>query len=124
ADAAATEALKPLADKVQEALNEIGMTLMHLAGVGLSGDIPLYIANATIFLDMFSRLIMSWQLLIQAVTAQRAIDGGSSDDPFYRAKIETARFYVNQELPHALATAGLLRGNERTALDFKPEWFS
>lgn len=123
-EAGAMQPIKPLADKVQAAMNEVGATLMHLAGVGLSGDIPLYVANATAFLDMFSRLIMAWQLLIQAAAAQRALDAGAAEEAFYRGKIETARFYVNQELPHALATAAVLRENERTALDFKPEWFS
>ncbi len=123
-EASAMPPLQPLAGKVQVAMNEVGATLMHLAGVGLSGDIPLYVANATAFLDMFSRLIMAWQLLLQAVAAQRALDAGAAEESFYRGKIETVRFYVNQELPHALSTASLLRENERTALDFKPEWFS
>ena len=42
---------------------------------------------------------------------------------FYQAKIETAKFYMNLAVPHALATAQIIKSNERTALDFKPEWF-
>ena len=117
------ESLKEIAGKVQEAQNEVINTTMHMAGVGMSGEFHLYISNATMFLEMFSQLIFAWQWLAQAIVAQKALDAGSAEETFYRGKVETARFYVNTILPHALTTAQILRNNERTALDFKPEWF-
>lgn len=124
AEAAALEPLAGMARSVESSQSEIIETLMHLAGVGMSGQVPLYVANATAFLDMFSRLLLSWQLLAQATVAQRALDAGTAEEAFYHSKVETARFYINQVLPHAVATARIIRSDERTALDFKAEWFT
>ena len=123
-EASAMPALQQLADRVQSAQNEVITATMHLAGLGMSGEVYLYVANATAFLEMFSEFVIAWQLLMQAVAAQRAIDAGAAGDPFYLSKIATARFYAGQVLPHAISTARMLQENERTALDFPPEWFS
>jgi hypothetical protein len=35
----------------------------------------------------------------------------------------TARFYLNHEMPHLRADAEIIKNDERTAIDFKEEWF-
>ena len=123
AEAEGIEPLKDIAGKLEELQNEVIATTMHLAGIGMGGDVHLYVANATAYLEMFSQMLMVWQLLSHAVVAQKAIESGAGEDEFYKAKIETARFYANQTVPHALATAKIIQSDERGALDFKPEWF-
>lgn len=123
AEASALEALKPLADKVQEVQNAVIDVTMHLGAIGMSGAVNLYICNATAYLEMFSQLVMAWQHLTQATVAQQALDAGADDADFYRAKLETARFYINTTTPHTLATAQMLKAVERTALDYPPDWF-
>ena len=123
AEADAVEPLKDITAKVREIQNEVIATTLHLAPLGMSGQVHLYVCNASAYLEMFSQMAVAWQLLIQAMAAQRALDVGSPEEDFYRSKIETARFYVNTVVPHALATAQVIKTNERTALDFRPEWF-
>ena len=89
----------------------------------MSGQVHLYVANATAYLELFSQMAVSWQWLRQAIVAQKALDAGTDETDFYQSKLETAKFYVNWVTPHALATAQIIKSNERTALDFKPEWF-
>lgn len=122
AEAEGIELLQDVTDKLQALQNELVATTMHLAGIGRGGDKHLYVANATAYLELFSQMLMVWQLLLQAVVAHKALDSGADED-FYKAKIQTARFYANQTVPHALATAQIIKSNERTALDFRPEWF-
>ena len=117
------EPLQDLAKKLKEAQDEVVAATLHLGALGMSGDFHLYICNATSYLEMFSQLAVSWQLVVQAITAQAALDSGAEDVDFYTSVIETARFYVNNQLPHALATAQILKSSERTALDFKEAWF-
>lgn len=117
------EPLKDIAAKVREAQEAVINATMHLAGVGMSGDVPLYVCNASDYLEMFSRLAVGWQLLMQAVVAQKALDTGMQDQDFYQGKIATARFYAHRVLPHAVTTANILKSNERTALDFGLDWF-
>jgi butyryl-CoA dehydrogenase len=123
AEADGLDPLKDISERLSELQNEVVATTMHLAGIGMGGDVHLYVANATAYLEMFSQMLMVWQLLAQAVIAQKALDSGTGEEEFYGAKIETARFYANQTVPHALATAKIIQSDERGALDFKPEWF-
>ena len=122
-EAAGIEALKDITEKVQGLQNELIATTMHLAGVGMSGKVHLYVANASAYLGVFSRMALSWQLLAQAMVAQKALDAGTDETDFYTGKVETARFYANTVIPHALAATQILKSNESTALDFKEEWF-
>ena len=123
AEAKALAPLKDLAEKIEALQNEVVRATMHLGMKGMSGEVHLFICNATAYLEMFSQLAISWQLLMQAVTAQKALDAGTTEENFYRGKIETARCYAGYNVPHAMATAQMLTSDERTALDFKPEWF-
>jgi alkylation response protein AidB-like acyl-CoA dehydrogenase len=116
-------ALKDLADKVTAALNEVAETTTHLGGIAMAGDIELYIGSAASYLRMFSRLVISWLFLWQSIVAQKTLDAGAADQRFYQGKLATARFYLNNELPHMHATAQILKSSERTALDFDEEWF-
>jgi len=123
ADAREIDSLNDMTDKIEALMNEVGSVTMHLAGIGMSGDIPLYMSYASPYLDMFSQLVISWQFLWQSIVAQKAIDAGSADADFYRGKLATARFYINTELPKAHTTAQIITSGERTALDFQQEWF-
>jgi alkylation response protein AidB-like acyl-CoA dehydrogenase len=121
-EASQVESLKEMAGKVSAALNDVSETTMQLGGVAMSGDIEGFIGSASLYLKMFSPLVISWLFLWQSVVAQKALDAGSTDS-YYKGKLATARFYVNHELPHLHATAQILKSGERTALDFDEEWF-
>ncbi|MCX5759530.1 MAG: acyl-CoA dehydrogenase, partial [Candidatus Hydrogenedentes bacterium] len=90
------ETLKDITAKVRETQDAVIGVTKHLAGVGMSGDVPLYVCNASDYLEMFSRLAVGWQLLMQAVAAQKALDAGSQEQDFYQGKIATARFYAHR----------------------------
>ena len=75
---------------------------------------------------MFSRLVISWLFLcaVDRSPRRRSTQGaGDADQQFYRGKLATARFYLNNELPYVHATAQILKSGERTALDFDEAWF-
>jgi alkylation response protein AidB-like acyl-CoA dehydrogenase len=113
-------ALKDLCDRVEAGLHTLVDTTQHLAT--LSGDVSLYMSYASPYLTMFSQVVVSWQLLWQAAVAQKALETKSGDEAFYQGKIAAARFYVQNELPNARTTAGIIKGGERVALDCREEW--
>ena len=123
AAANAYENLAPFAKKVEETQEKVGALTMHLGQIGMSGDVDLYMANATLYLRVFSELVCSWQLLRQATVAQRKLSEGSDETAFYQGKIEAARFYIQNVLPHTHTNIELLMNNERIALDFEQSWF-
>jgi len=124
-EASRIEALKDMAGKLSAALNEVAETTTHLGGIALAGDVEFYIGSAVSYLAMFSRLVISWLFLWQSIVAEKALSAGAgaADQRYYKGKLATARFYLNNELPHLHATAQILKSGERTALDFDQEWF-
>jgi len=122
-EASHVEALKDMAGKLAAALAEVGETTAQLAGIAMGGDIECYMSCATAYLRMFSRLVVSWLFVWQSTVAQKAIAAGGGEQSFYKGKLATAQFYLNNELPYLHATAQILKSGERTALDFNEEWF-
>ena len=124
-EASRITALQEMAGKVSAALSEVGETTAQLGAIAMAGDIEAYMSGATPYLRMFSRLVLSWLFLWQSTIAQKALDAGASgaEQSYYKGKLATARFYLNNELPHLHATAQILKAGERTALDFEEEWF-
>jgi len=62
-------------------------------------------AGATPFLRMFGTVAGGYLLACQAAEAVRRIEAGAND-PFFKAKIATARYYAEQHLPPATALLG------------------
>jgi len=124
-EASRIEALKDMVSKVAAAVDDVAETTTFLGGIALKGDIEAYISSAVPYLRMFSLLVISWLFLWQSVVAQKALDAGVSkaDQDYYKGKLATARFYLNNELPHLHAGAQILKSGERTALDFDQQWF-
>ncbi len=123
--AAGVEQLKEMASKLDTATKAVAETTGKLGEIAMKGDTELYISNAVDYLSMFSRMVVAWLLLWQATLAQKALANspGEADRNYYSGKVATARFFINNELPHLHATAEVLRSGERTALDFQEEWF-
>jgi hypothetical protein len=65
-----------------------------------ASDLPAVLAGAVPFLHLAGVVCGGWQMARAAEAAQRKLDAGDGD-PFYRAKVATARFYADQELTRA-----------------------
>lgn len=122
-DATGIDSIKDIAEKLKELQDAVKSTTKHLAAIAAKGNIHLYMCNASTYLEMFSQMLLVWQLLRQAIVAQKALDAGTDEQDFYNAKIETARFYTNRTVPRAIASAQIITSDEHGALDYKSEWF-
>jgi len=65
-----------------------------------ASDVRAASAGAVPFLMLFGTVAGGWQMARAALIAQAKIDGGDSD-PFYAAKVVTARFYADHVLSKA-----------------------
>jgi hypothetical protein len=108
--------------KVTKAMEAVVDVTMHLGAIGMGGDHEQYISHATPYLRAFAQLVVSWQFLWQSVAAHRAIAAGN-DEPFYRAKLATAKYYIDTAVPSTLAICALIKSGEDSALHYKEEWF-
>ncbi len=82
-----------------------------------AGDVPLTLANASVYLEAFGHVAIAWIWLEQAL----ATHGKAGD--FYEGKRSAARYFFRWELPKVDAQLDLLASLDRTTLDMRDEWF-
>ncbi len=108
--------------KYLTSLNEVTQSL----AMKMAQDPDRILANATVYLDMFGRVLVSWMWLKQAIAASDGLaseDVHQTDCNFYRGKIQAARYYFEWELPETGPQAALLQRVEATPYEMKDAWF-
>jgi butyryl-CoA dehydrogenase len=94
--------------------------------MAMKGETELFLADATLYLDLFGIVAVAWQWLLQAVTAAKALAAGpiAADMDFYRGKIHTCRSFFAYELPKISGLAARLKSSgDGLTVTMKPEWF-
>ncbi len=117
-------AIKELAEKLENAviiLEKITQTLQQQ----MTEDIDHGLANATVYLDMFGRIVGAWIWLKQALIAAEALTPKlhESDEHFYRGKLQAAYYYIDWELPAIEQYAKLLATGNSAPFEMRDEWF-
>ena len=105
-----SEDLKPLAELLQTALDDVTVMTGALTGYLMSaGQHPTEIYKVGLgsvrFLLAVGDLIIGWRLLVQAEIASAAMKSSpsASDEAFYQGKIATAAFFAKNMLPKLTA---------------------
>ncbi len=94
-----------------------------------AGDLNLTLANATVYLEAFGHLIVSWIWLEQALVAmaaqaaQAAQHGPTADADFYAGKRQACQWFFRHELPRVDAQLDLLASLDTTTLEMQDSWF-
>jgi len=117
--------LKALAPPIEKALTALNQVTKTLAGE-LTQNPDLTLANATIYLDLFGRIIASWIWLKQALKAAEGLNKKplhESDANFYRGKLQTAHYYIEWELPEIYHQAELLKTFNNVPYQMQDNWF-
>ena len=85
-----------------------------------SGDVNTTLANASIYLEAFGHIVVSWIWLSQALCALEA----ESDEPnFYAGKLQACRWFFLYELPKVDPQLLLLASLDTTSLTMQDNWF-
>jgi alkylation response protein AidB-like acyl-CoA dehydrogenase len=109
--AKADAALAPYAGTLEKEISRLSAVTRHLLGFAQKGDIERFTADATVYMEMASNVVIAWQWLHMACTAQaKKAENGRFDAAFYDSYVEGLRFYFRYELPHAAANAETLMG--------------
>jgi butyryl-CoA dehydrogenase len=116
--------LTEYADQLSQTLGELEATTAALVKIRDKGDVTLFLANASIYLDTFGHIVIAWMWLKQATAAARQC--GDSNNPevlFYRGKLQTCRYFYRYELSKVPERLGLLTQADDTCLMMRDEWF-
>lgn len=117
--------LKPLADLMTGATKRLTAVVTHLMGVAGTKGPDAFLADATLFLELFGHVAVAWQWLKQATAAQKALNAGCSkaDTAFYPGKLFAARYYFRYELPKTLGLAHRLMDTDTVTLEMQADSF-
>lgn len=94
--------LKPYCELMKKELGRFQQVTMHLLGVAGKGDIEVFLSDATLFMELFGILNVSWQWLKLATVAKQAMVMGNPEGEealFYESKVHTMKYYFHYELP-------------------------
>jgi butyryl-CoA dehydrogenase len=124
AQAAAIEALQPLAAQLAAGAKLAGETTRAAGQCMAAGEIRLTLANASHYMTLLGHLSIGWMWLWQAVVAARALPTASETDrAFYQGKLQACRFFFATELPQIELAARLVSEAEPSAYAMRDEWF-
>ncbi|MCW9001415.1 MAG: acyl-CoA dehydrogenase [Rhodospirillales bacterium] len=110
-------------ERLAEALATVSETTGALAAA--AGQPRLYLANASVYLEMVGHVVVAWVWLSQALAARRALDAGEgiNEAGFYKGKLAACRYFFAWELPRIGSWAKGLSRLDRTCLDMEDAWF-
>jgi hypothetical protein len=119
-----TESLRPMADKVEAALNRLGEIAMHLGQTAMSADLKVAFAHAFPFLDAMGDVIMAWMLLWRAaVAAPKCNTAKKKEKTFYESQIKTAEFFINTILPVTMGKMTAIMDSSPAAVNISEDGF-
>jgi butyryl-CoA dehydrogenase len=113
-----------MAAQLHAALASLEQVTVHLQAQ-VAANPTAGLANATVYLDLFGRVLVGWLWLRQALLASHALalQPASHDAPFYQGKVHAARYFMAWELAPIEAHARLLSAADRLSLDMQDHWF-
>lgn len=108
---------QPLTKQLDDALESFQRVTTHLLGLAGSSGTELFLADATLYLELFGIITMGWQWLKQGLTVQAKLQANPSaaDAAFYQGKLAAMRYFFAYELPKTLGLEStLMAGNSLT----------
>ena len=111
--------LKPYAKKMGIKLELTQEVLSFLMPFAKKGNYERYLADANLFMEFFSIIIISWLWLDMAVNSKQKLQSNdlTYSKDFYESKIHTMKFYFKYELPKTISLANTLMDEETLTIN-------
>lgn len=103
------ESLRPFAKILGDKLQLTQKVLGHLMPFAMKGNYERYLADASIFMEYLSLILMGWTWLDLGVHATK---GGNYSDEFYESKLHTLKYFYTYELPKTTGLSEILLNSE------------
>jgi alkylation response protein AidB-like acyl-CoA dehydrogenase len=122
ADAKGAGDASGIAAALEPALQDLQSATMWLAQNGMA-DPDNAGAGAYAYMDLMGLVSLGWMWLKMARAASQALADGASDREFHDAKLTTARFYAQRELPLSTALRRKIEAGAETLMKIPAEAF-
>ena len=109
-------------------LENLGLTqkvIGYLMPHAMSGNYERFLADATIFMDFFSTIVIGWQWLKTANAAAEVLanNGGNQPNEFYESKIHTMKFFYLYEMTKTKSLAKIIMNDEQLTITATKDLF-
>ena len=118
--------LRGFANDLNTTLTDLQDVTQHLIQIAQQQGPEAFLADATLYLELFSIVTIAWQWLQQGVAVQKALQNGAKkkDLNFYQGKLFALRFFFAYELPKTLGLARRLMDDDRLTVEMQPDYFN
>jgi butyryl-CoA dehydrogenase len=115
--------LMPLADQLAAGVELLDDVTKHLLSLA-STHTEVFLADATLYLELFGIVVVGWQWLRQAVVATSGLSTAHGDNAnFYHGKVMAARYFYEYELVKIHSLSKRLCSNDQVTVEMQNEWF-
>lgn len=122
--ASGESSLNEWATELAAALNLVKQTTGVLLAAREKVEPELFLANASLYLQMFGHLVVAWMWLRQAQAATRQLPAATeSGADFYQGKMQACRYFFRWELPKIRHQAKLLSSLDDSCHAMRDNWF-
>jgi butyryl-CoA dehydrogenase len=114
-EASTHEDLKKYVELLQKELGRMQQVMQRLLGFAMKQEFELFLADANLFMEMASLIVIAWQWLKQATVSKVQIltkNPQGEELAFYESKIHTMKFFFAYELPKTKWLATRLMDDE------------
>jgi alkylation response protein AidB-like acyl-CoA dehydrogenase len=115
-----SELLSAVAARLRDGVAALEQAVQWMVAT-YGADVRRASVGAVPFLELFGTVAGGWQLARAALAAHRKLAAGGDDAAFYRAKLQTARFYADHVLVKAQALARTVTSGADAALAIEDE---
>lgn len=118
------EYLKPYAIILGDKLKLSEKILGHLMPFAMKGNYERYLADANLFMEYLSIVVLGWLWLEMAVDAKKELENADRkySENFYESKIHTMKFYFKYEVPKTNSLAESLMSDEVLTIKNEKEY--
>jgi alkylation response protein AidB-like acyl-CoA dehydrogenase len=124
--------LKMIADKVEEASNQLGQAAMHIGKVAMSQEYKVAFSFSHPFLEIMGDVIMAWMLLWRAAVSCKKMNEllGKDDEKtirenitknkniaFYDGQLKSAEYFISNVLPVTMGKMISIEGTNNSAVE-------
>ncbi len=100
----------------------LAKTTTKLMGILQKDGPEAYLADASLYLEYFGLVVISWHWLRMAnVASEKLANGGKLSKKFYESNILTMQYFIEYELPKTRGLHARLNSDKRVTLDASPE---
>ncbi len=126
AQAQKVERLNPYANQLSQALEQSQQVTMHLIGIAQTQGPEFYLADATLYLELFGIVMVAWQWLQQALAASNRLEANLSkaEGAFYQGKLYAFQYFFGYELPKCAGLVERLLNQDGLTVNMKATDFN